>query len=308
MKKKGEFYHSKEEEEEEKSLSTFKVNTFNSEGIYDMEYTHKVNEDLSEENQELFNIKQSKAFNLFERDKKPIQETFASGSDLFIDDIPDIFSVPFSQGNNLNNTRTFPKTEEEIQVLLEEIFKGNSWDKEVSSKPQASSTHQEGPPLYIQELNQNWNINPQTPHFQVKIHEPSNYEVEFSKEMNKKQFEGILKKEYDENQPSANSEQKCQDQLTSEEKEILKLYDAFFNMDNQQVETTNLAQRLELNNSQLPQENTIPSGQMSRILHYKPSNQPIHISRERKVTRNTKNRKFSIRNQNNELAARHKIE
>ncbi|MBW0591363.1 hypothetical protein O181_131078 [Austropuccinia psidii MF-1] len=155
MKKKGEFSHSKEEEEGEKSIITFKPNTFNSKGIYDMEHTHKVNEDLSEENQELFNIRQSKAFNLFERDKKPIQETFASGSDLFIDDIPDIFSVLFNQGNNLNNTRTFSKPEEEIQALLEEIFKGNPWDNELLSQPQASSTQQEVPPLYIQELNKN---------------------------------------------------------------------------------------------------------------------------------------------------------
>ncbi|MBW0578992.1 hypothetical protein O181_118707 [Austropuccinia psidii MF-1] len=125
IKKKGEFYHSKEEEDGKNSLSTFKVNTFHSEGIYDMEHTHKVNEDLSEENQELLNIRQSKAFNLFERDKKPIQETLASESDLFIDDIPDLFSGLFNQGNNLNSTHTFPKPEEEIQALLEEIFKGN---------------------------------------------------------------------------------------------------------------------------------------------------------------------------------------
>ncbi|MBW0591053.1 hypothetical protein O181_130768 [Austropuccinia psidii MF-1] len=51
MKKKGEFYHSKEEEEGKNSLNTFKVNTFHSEGIYDMEHTHTVNEDFSEENQ-----------------------------------------------------------------------------------------------------------------------------------------------------------------------------------------------------------------------------------------------------------------
>ncbi|MBW0576613.1 hypothetical protein O181_116328 [Austropuccinia psidii MF-1] len=152
MKKKGEFYHSKEEEEGEKSLSTFKVNIFHLEGIYDMEHNHKVNEDLSEENQELFNIRQSKAFNLFERDKKPIQETLESESDLFIDDIPDIFSDLFNQGNNLNNTRTFPKPKEEIQALLEEIFKGNIWDHELLSQPQASSTHQEISPLFIQDL------------------------------------------------------------------------------------------------------------------------------------------------------------
>ncbi|MBW0590677.1 hypothetical protein O181_130392, partial [Austropuccinia psidii MF-1] len=308
MKQKGEFYHSKEEEEGENSLSTFKVNTFHSEGIYDMEHTHKVNEDLSEENQKSSNIRKSKAFNLFERDKKPIQETLASESDLFIDDIPDIFSVLFNQGNNLNNTRTFSKPEEEIQALLEEIFKGNPWDNELLSQPQASSTHQEISPLFIQEFKKDLNINPQDPHFQVKIHEPSNYEVKFSKEMDKKPFEGILKKEDDENQPFTPSEQAGQDQLTSEEKEILKLYDAFFNMNNQQVETTNLAQRLELNNSQLPQENNIPSGHMSGILHDNTLAQPIHISRERKVTRNTKTRKFSIRNQNNEHTTRNKIE
>ncbi|MBW0526276.1 hypothetical protein O181_065991 [Austropuccinia psidii MF-1] len=51
MKKKEEFSHSKEEEEGETSLSTFKVNTFHSEGIYNMEHTHKANEDFSEENQ-----------------------------------------------------------------------------------------------------------------------------------------------------------------------------------------------------------------------------------------------------------------
>ncbi|MBW0587927.1 hypothetical protein O181_127642 [Austropuccinia psidii MF-1] len=308
MKQKGEFYLSKEEEEGENSLSTFKVNTFHSEGIYDMEHTHKFNEDSSEENQELFNIRQSKTFNLFERDKKPIQETLASESDLFINDIPDPFSGPFNQENNLNNTHTFSKPEEEIQALLKEIFKGNPWDNEVLSQPQASSTHQEASPLHIQELNLNSNINPQTPHLHGRIHESSNYEGKFSKEMDKKSFEGILKKEDDENQLFTPSEQASQDQLTSEEKEILKLYDAFFNVNNQQVETTSLAQRLELTNPQLPQENTIPPGHMPKILHYNPSNQPIHISRERKVTRNTKTRKFSIRNQNNELAARHKIE
>ncbi|MBW0590807.1 hypothetical protein O181_130522 [Austropuccinia psidii MF-1] len=181
MKKKGEFYHSKEEEEGEKSLSTFKVNTFHSEGIYDMEHTHKVNEDLSEENQKSLNIRQAKAFNLFERDKKPIQEAFSPENDLFIEDIPDLFSGLFNQGNNLNNTRTFPKPEEEIQALLEEIFKGNPWNNEVLFQPQESSTHQEGPALYIQELNQNWDINPQSPHFEVEIHEPSNVKVTFSK-------------------------------------------------------------------------------------------------------------------------------
>ncbi|MBW0591251.1 hypothetical protein O181_130966 [Austropuccinia psidii MF-1] len=146
-----------------------------------MEHTHKVNEDLSEENQELFNIRQSKAFNMFERDEKPIQEKLASESELFIDDIPDLFSGILSQGNNLNNTGTFPKPEEEIQALLEEIFKGNPWDNELLSQPQASITQQEVPPLFIQEFKQNSNINPQAPHFQVKIHEPSNYEVKFSK-------------------------------------------------------------------------------------------------------------------------------
>ncbi|MBW0575717.1 hypothetical protein O181_115432 [Austropuccinia psidii MF-1] len=253
-------------------------------------------------------IRQSKAFNLFERDKKPIQETLASESDLFIDDISDLFSGLFNQGNNLNNTRTFPKPEEEIQVLLEEIFKGNPWDNEVLSQPQESITQQDVPPLFIQEFKQNYNINPQAPHFQVKIHEPSNYEVKLSKEMSKKPFKGILKKEDAENQPSTPSEQACQDQLTPEEKEILKLYDAFFNMNNQQLEKTNLAQRLEVNTSQIPQENTIPPGQMPKILHYNPSNQPIHISRERKAARNTKPRKFSIRNQNNEHTTRNKIE
>ncbi|MBW0591866.1 hypothetical protein O181_131581, partial [Austropuccinia psidii MF-1] len=277
MKQKREFHHSKEEEEGEKSLNTFKVNTFNSEGIYDMEHTHKVNEDLSEENQKLFNIRQSKAFNLFERDKKPIQETLAS-------------------------------EEEEIQAILEEILKGNPWDNELLSQPQAASTHQEISPLFIQEFKNDWDINPQTTHLHRRIHEPSNYEVKSSKEMDKTPFEGILKKEDDENQPFTPSEQTDQDQLTSEEKEILKLYDAFFNMDNQQGETKNLAQRLELNNFQLPQENTIPSGHMSGILHDNTSNKPIHISRERKVTRNTKIREFSIRNQNNEHTTRNKIE
>ncbi|MBW0587227.1 hypothetical protein O181_126942 [Austropuccinia psidii MF-1] len=175
MKKKGEFYHSKEEEEGGNSLSTFKVNTFHSEGIYDMEQTHTVNEDFSEEN------KKSKAFNLFERDKKPIQETLESESELFIDYIPDLFSRIFNQGNNLNNTRTSSKPEEEMQALLEEIFKENPWENGVLSQPQVSSTHQEDPPLYIQEINQNWNINPQTPHFQVKTDEPSNFKVTFSK-------------------------------------------------------------------------------------------------------------------------------
>ncbi|MBW0589429.1 hypothetical protein O181_129144 [Austropuccinia psidii MF-1] len=245
---------------------------------------------------------------LTKRDKEPIQDTLLPENGLFIDETPDLFSRLFNQGNSLNNTHTFPKPEEEIQALLEGIFKGNPQDNEVLSKPQESSTYQEGPALHIQEFKKNSNINPQAPHFQVKIHEPSNYKVTFSKEMDKKPFEGILKKEYDENQPSANSDQTCQDQLTYEEKEILKLYDEFINMYNQQVETTNLAQRLELNNSQLPQENTIPSGQMSEILHDNSLAQPIHTSRERKVTRNTKTRKFSIRNQNNEHTTRNKIE
>ncbi|MBW0588544.1 hypothetical protein O181_128259 [Austropuccinia psidii MF-1] len=151
--------------------------------------------------------------------KKPIQETLSSESDLLIDDIPDLFSGLSNQGNNLNNTCTFPKPEE-IQALLEEIFKGNPQYNEVLSQPQESITQQEVPPVLIQKLKQNSNINPQDPHFQVKIHEPSNYEVKFSKEMDKRPSEGILKKEYDENQPSANFEQTCQDQLTSEEKEI----------------------------------------------------------------------------------------
>ncbi|MBW0526408.1 hypothetical protein O181_066123 [Austropuccinia psidii MF-1] len=253
-----------------------------------MEHTHKVNEDLSEENQKTFNIKKSKAFNLFERDKKPIQDTLISENGLFIDDIPDLFYGPFKQGNNLNNTHTFPNPEEEIQALLEEIFKGKPLDNELLSQPQASITQQEVPPLFIPEFKQNSNINPQAPHFQVKIHEPSNYEVKFSKEMDKKPFKGISKKEYDENQPLNPSEQTGQDQLTSEEKETLKLYDAFFNMDNQQFETKNLGQRLELNNSQLPQENIIPLDQMSEILQDNILTQPIHISRERTITRNTK--------------------
>ncbi|MBW0538752.1 hypothetical protein O181_078467 [Austropuccinia psidii MF-1] len=218
MKKKGEFYHSKEGEEGGNSLSTFKVNTFHSGGIYDMEHTHKVNEDLSEENQESFNIRQAKAFNLFARDKEHNEDILSPENDLFLDETPDIFSQLFNQGNNLNNTRTFPKPEEEIQALLEEIFKGNPQDNEVLSQPQESITQQEVPPLFIQEFKQNSNIKPQAPHFQVKIHEPSNYEVKFSKEMDKKPFKGILKKEYDENQPFTPSEQAFQDQLTSEEK------------------------------------------------------------------------------------------
>ncbi|MBW0558681.1 hypothetical protein O181_098396 [Austropuccinia psidii MF-1] len=206
MKQKGEFYHSKEEEEGENSLRTFKVNTFHSEGIYDMEHTHNANEDLSEENQKSFNIRKSKAFNLFERDKKPIQDTLISENGLFIYDIPDLFSGLFKQGNSLNNTHTFPKPEGEIQAFLEEIFKGNPQDNEVLSQPQESITQQEVPPVLIQKFKQNSNINPQDPHFQLKIHEHSNYEVKFSKEMDKKPSEGILKKEDDENQPSANSE------------------------------------------------------------------------------------------------------
>ncbi|MBW0588721.1 hypothetical protein O181_128436 [Austropuccinia psidii MF-1] len=237
-------------------------------------------------------LENQKSFNLFERDKKPIQETLASESDLFIDDIPDLFSGLFNKGNNLNNTRTFPKPEEEIQALLEEIFKGNSWDHELLSQPQASITQQEVPPLFIQEFKQNSNINPQNPHFQVEIHEASNFKVTFSKEMDKKLFEAILKKEDDENQPSANFEQTFQDQLTSKEKEIIRLYDSLFDMSSQKIETTNLAQRLEFNSSQIPQENTIPPGQMPKILHYSPSIQPIHISRERKVSRKTKNQKI----------------
>ncbi|MBW0583878.1 hypothetical protein O181_123593 [Austropuccinia psidii MF-1] len=114
MKKKGEFYHSKEEGEGEKSLMTSKVNTFHSEGIYNMENTHTANEHFSKENQKSFNIRQSKAFNLFERDKKPIEDTLISENGLFRNDIPDLFSGLCKQGNNLNNTRTFPKPEEEI--------------------------------------------------------------------------------------------------------------------------------------------------------------------------------------------------
>ncbi|MBW0590026.1 hypothetical protein O181_129741 [Austropuccinia psidii MF-1] len=193
MKKKQEFYHSKEEEGEN-SPSTFKVNTFYSKEIYDMEHTHKVNQDLSEENQKSFNIRKSKAFNLFERDKKPIQDTLISENGLFIDDIPDLFSGLFKQGNSLNNTHTFPQPEEEILALLEEIFQGNPQDNEVLSQPQESITQQEVPPVLIQKFRKNSNINPQDPHFQVKIHEPSNYEVKFSKEMDKKPSEGILKK------------------------------------------------------------------------------------------------------------------
>ncbi|MBW0590806.1 hypothetical protein O181_130521 [Austropuccinia psidii MF-1] len=79
-------------------------------------------------------------------------------------------------------------------------------------------------------------------------------------------------------------------------------------MGNQQLETTNLAQRLELNNSQLPQGNAIPLGHMSEILHDNTLAQPIHVSRERKVTRNTKSRKLSVRNQNNQHTTGNKIE
>ncbi|MBW0589752.1 hypothetical protein O181_129467 [Austropuccinia psidii MF-1] len=130
-----------------------------------MEHTHTANEDFSEENKKSFNIRQEKPFNLFERDKKPNKNTLIPENGSFRNDTLDPFSVLLDQGNNLNNTHTFPQLEEEIQALLEEIFKGNPWDNEVLSQPQESSTHQEGPALYVQELNQNWDINPQTPHF-----------------------------------------------------------------------------------------------------------------------------------------------
>ncbi|MBW0580401.1 hypothetical protein O181_120116 [Austropuccinia psidii MF-1] len=201
-----EFSHSKKEEEGEKSLSTFKVKTLHSQGIYDMEHTHTADEDFSEENQELFNVRQAKEFNLFERKKKLVQNTLITENGLFRNDTLDPFSVLLSQGNKIRNPCTFSKPEEGI-------FKENPWDNGWLSKPQESITHQEIPPFFVQEFKQNLNINPQPPHLQVKIHEPSNYEVKFSKEIEKNTFEGILKKEDDENQPSANSEQTCQDQL-----------------------------------------------------------------------------------------------
>ncbi|MBW0488677.1 hypothetical protein O181_028392 [Austropuccinia psidii MF-1] len=188
------------------------------------------------------------------------------------DDTRDLFSGPLNKENNIRNPCRISRPEEELQGLVEEIFQENLWENEVLYKSQASITHQEVPPLFIQEFNQNWNINPQVPHFQVKAGEPSNSKVTFSKEMDKKSFEGILKKEADENKPSAYPEQACQDQLTSEEKGILELYDALFNMGSQQIETTNLAQRLELTNSQITQEITILSGQIPAILHQNPSN------------------------------------
>ncbi|MBW0542855.1 hypothetical protein O181_082570 [Austropuccinia psidii MF-1] len=98
-----------------------------------MKHTLTADEDLSEENQHLFNIIKSKAFTLFERDNKLGQETLSSESGIFIDDISYLFSVLFNQGNNLNNTCTSLKPDEEIQALLEEIFKGNPWDNEVLS-------------------------------------------------------------------------------------------------------------------------------------------------------------------------------
>ncbi|MBW0462428.1 hypothetical protein O181_002143 [Austropuccinia psidii MF-1] len=159
-----------------------------------MEHTHTANEDFSEENQESFNIKQEKAFNLFEREKKPIQETLASESDLFIGDIPNLFSGLFNQGNNLHDRCTSFKPEEEIQALLVEIFKENPWDNGVLSQPQSSITYWEIIPPFIQQFKNNWNINPQVPHFQVKCDQPSNSKVTFSKKMDKKPFEGILKK------------------------------------------------------------------------------------------------------------------
>ncbi|MBW0585683.1 hypothetical protein O181_125398 [Austropuccinia psidii MF-1] len=117
------FSFSKEEEEGEKSLSTFKVNTIHSEGIYNMEHTHTANKDSSEENHKSFKIRKSKALNLFERDKKAIQETLESESYLFRDDIPDLFSGLLNQGNNLNNPCTFSKPEEEIQVFWKKYSK-----------------------------------------------------------------------------------------------------------------------------------------------------------------------------------------
>ncbi|MBW0580374.1 hypothetical protein O181_120089 [Austropuccinia psidii MF-1] len=206
MKKAEEISHSKEEEEGEKSLSTFKVNTLHSKGIYDMEHTHKADEDFSEENQELFNVRQAKEFNLFERKNKPVQNTLITENGLFRNDTLDQFSVLLSQGNKISNPCTFSKPEEGI-------LKENPWDNGGLSKPQASITHQEIPPFFVQEFKQNLNINPQAPHLQVKIHEPSNYEVKFSKEMETTTFKGILKKEDYENQPSATSEKTCQDKL-----------------------------------------------------------------------------------------------
>ncbi|MBW0525733.1 hypothetical protein O181_065448 [Austropuccinia psidii MF-1] len=146
-----------------------------------MEHTHKVNEDLSEENQELFNIRQEKAFNLFERDKKPNQNTLIPENGLFRNDTLDPFSVLLDKGNEINNPCTFSIPDEEIPALLEEIFKGNPWDNKLLSKPQASSTNKEISPLFIQELKKDWDMNPQTPHLHGRIHEPSNYEVKFSK-------------------------------------------------------------------------------------------------------------------------------
>ncbi|MBW0546817.1 hypothetical protein O181_086532 [Austropuccinia psidii MF-1] len=98
-----------------------------------MEHTHTSNEDFSEENKKSFNIRQEKAFNLFERDKKLNQNTLIPENGLFRNDTLDPFSVLLDQGDNFNNTCTFPKPEEEIQALLEEIFKGNPWDNEVLS-------------------------------------------------------------------------------------------------------------------------------------------------------------------------------
>ncbi|MBW0469795.1 hypothetical protein O181_009510 [Austropuccinia psidii MF-1] len=159
------------------------------------------NGDFSEENQELFNIRQAKAFNLFEGDKEPIQDTLIPENGLFRKDTLDPYSVLLGQGNKRSNPCTLSQPEEEIQALLEEILEENPWDNRAISQPQASTTHQEVLPLFIQEFKRNWNIKPQVPHVEVKIHETSNCEVTFSKEMNKQPFEGILKKEDDENQP-----------------------------------------------------------------------------------------------------------
>ncbi|MBW0546073.1 hypothetical protein O181_085788 [Austropuccinia psidii MF-1] len=152
MKKKEEFSHSKEEKEGT-ILNTFKVNTFHSEGIYDMEHTHT----------------------------EPNEDILSPENGLFIDETPDLFSILFSQGNNSNNTCTSSKPEEEIQALLEEIFEENPWDNGVLSQPQESSTHQEGPPFLYSRTYQNWDINPQTPHVQVNTDEPSNFKVKFPK-------------------------------------------------------------------------------------------------------------------------------
>ncbi|MBW0574709.1 hypothetical protein O181_114424 [Austropuccinia psidii MF-1] len=135
-----------------------------------MEHTHTDNEYFSEENKKSFNIRQEKSFNLFERDKNPNQNTLIPENDLLRNDTPDPCFVLLDQGNKINNPCTFSMPEEEIQVLLEEIFKRNPSDNGVLSQPQSSITYKEIPPLFIQEFKQNSNINPQAPHFQVKIH------------------------------------------------------------------------------------------------------------------------------------------